>query len=539
MKTKAITILCAILTLAACSKNEEATTTPEIPSNNTTPTEPTQTITFNLTATHPDDAATTRGGESGGWRWQSWDDDGESAGKATPAMTRAVKTTWQAGDAIFVFFTGDDDYSRVTVPRHLKMTYDGTSWTSVEYNGATATPGALQLRNGDAGTMTAVYLPYGSNATVSAAGEEDQYGRYHTFAFSETHYAYYMTATLPYTVTNNTVSGAFDMKIPDGFVQFFVKDDNAKEDVKCQLGIDTVIPVGVVSVGDDGTITETTDKTERDDLPGFVYDDGTVKGYLFYGKIGKDNNPYYDWIYKVYDPKHNFLYEDEHKGHYFAKIKPNYIYEDNNNSGDEYDHPSGYSPPVIRDERYDYFVRDKTLASRDAIKLPDADNIIHFNGGTFGGGKWLEVGENISVKLQDIADKGTTELGTWKTCNINSSKPERNGMGTWNEVRNLEGLPSKEQFETLNNGCKWTWVQLHDYVGCVAQCDTGFLFLPGTSDASCGSYWTSTPSVSELAESGSEAWIFLFTHGLGDTPATNYFNTYTREIRLSVRLMAP
>lgn len=521
MKTKAITILCAILTLAACSKNEEATTTPEIPSNNTTTTEPAQPITFNLTATHPDDAATTRGGESGGWRWQSWGDDGESAGKATPAMTRAVKTTWQAGDAIFVFFTGDDDYSRVTVPRHLKMTYDGTSWTSVEYNGATATPGALQLRNGDAGTMTAVYLPYGSNATVSAAGEEDQYGRYHTFAFSETHYAYYMTATLPYTVTNNTVSGAFIMMIPDDYVQFFVQDDKADKNVECLLGTDAVIPVGLVSVGDDGTITETSDKLAREDLPGFYYNDGTEKGYLFYGKL----NSYYNSLYD---------FENEHKGHYFAKIKPNYIYEPNNNSGDEYDHPSGYSPPVKRDVRYDYFVRDKTLASHDAIRLPAADNIIHFNSeGSFAGGKWLEVGENISVKLQHIADNSTiTDLGTWYTCNCNESVPESYvKLYTWEDATSLfasSGLPSKEQFQTLIDNCTWTWVRLHDQCGVVVKSDTGFLFLP-THDNTGGQYWAKEPGPGDVS------YILLINRHDSETRRFVYVAQELRSITFPVR----
>ena len=60
MNTKAITILCAILTLAACSKNEEATTDmPVTPNNDVAQTE--QTIRFNLSASHPDDAAGTRG----------------------------------------------------------------------------------------------------------------------------------------------------------------------------------------------------------------------------------------------------------------------------------------------------------------------------------------------------------------------------------------------------------------------------------------------------------------------------------------------
>ena len=80
-------------------------------------------ITFNLTANHPD-------------------------------ATKAVKTGWEEGDAIFVFF------NNVAAPKHLKMTYNGASWASAEYNGATQTDGALGLKNGDTGTMRAVFLPF-------------------------------------------------------------------------------------------------------------------------------------------------------------------------------------------------------------------------------------------------------------------------------------------------------------------------------------------------------------------------------------------
>ena len=132
-----------------------------------------------------------------------------------PDMTKAAKATWQAGDAIFVFFTG------AAAPRHLKMTYDGSAWTSAEYDGATQTAGALGLKNGDTGTMRAVYLPFGSTATVSASGT--------SFTFSKTYYAYYLTATLAYTVADNEVSGAFDMTIPDDYVQFFVEDAAATD----------------------------------------------------------------------------------------------------------------------------------------------------------------------------------------------------------------------------------------------------------------------------------------------------------------------
>lgn len=174
-------------------------------------------IVFNLTANHPD-------------------------------ATKAVKTGWEAGDSIFVFFSG------AAAPKHLKMHYDGSAWSSAEYNGAAQTPGALGLKNGDTGTMRAVFLPFGSDATVSASGT--------SFTFSNTYYAYYLTATLTYTVSNGKVSGAFQMEIPEGYVQFFV-EDAAAQDEAYLLGCDAVIPTGVASISANGIISETTDKIAK------------------------------------------------------------------------------------------------------------------------------------------------------------------------------------------------------------------------------------------------------------------------------------
>lgn len=230
MKTRVLLLFCALMALAACSNDE----------NNSivTPPKESKSITFNLTANHPDNTYT----------------------------TRAVKAGWESGDVIFVFFTG------ANAPNHLKMTYDGTAWMSAEYNGATMTPGALGLKNGDTGTMRAVYLPFGSTATVSASGD--------SFTFSKTYYAYYLTATLSYTVSDNKVSGAFNMVIPDGFVQFFVEDAGASDEAY-MLGCDAVVPMGVASIAADGAIIETSDKTAADDMMGYSYSGG----YLFSGKL--------------------------------------------------------------------------------------------------------------------------------------------------------------------------------------------------------------------------------------------------------------
>jgi len=81
-----------------------------------------------------------------------------------PNASKALKSGWEAGDAIFVFF------NNVPAPKFLKMSYDGSAWTSAEMDGGTATDGALGLKNGDTGTMRAVFLPFGSDATVSASG---------------------------------------------------------------------------------------------------------------------------------------------------------------------------------------------------------------------------------------------------------------------------------------------------------------------------------------------------------------------------------
>ena len=336
-----------------------------------------------------------------------------------PDMTKAVKSGWEAGDAIFVFF------DNVAAPKHLKMSYDGSEWLSTEYNGATPTPGALGLKNGDTGNMRAVFLPFGSNATVSASGTD--------FVFSKTYYTYYMSAMLEYTVTDNKVSGAFNMAIPDGYVQFFV-EDAAATDEAYTLGCDAVIPTGVASIAANGTVNETSDKTAADDMLGYSYG-----GYLFSGKLTT-------WSYG--------------SNYYFAKT--------NTSDG----------------TRHDYFVTGKTLASHDAIKLPAASN-----------SKWQAVGSGITVRLSyDMG--GITGYSYWQTCNYGSSRPEDLGTEyTFSAANAIDGIkmPSKENFAALINHCSWTWLTIHGNGGVVVKSDEGFLFLPADFSTH-GFYWTSTSS---------------------------------------------
>ncbi len=335
-----------------------------------------------------------------------------------PAATRAAKSGWEAGDVIFVFF------NRVAAPKYLKMSYDGSAWTSAEMDGGTVTAGALDLHNGDSGTMRAVFLPFGNDATVSASGTD--------FVFDKTWYTYYLTATLDYTVTDHKVSGAFDMTIPDGYVQFFV-EDAAATDEAYTLGCDAVIPTGVAAITADGAVTETRDKTAADDMPGYAYSGG----YLFSGKLGS-------WGYG--------------SNYYFAKTKTD-------GTG-----------------RQDYFVTGKTLESHSAVKLPangsddwqavGSDRIVHLSTGDTDLGTWYTCNYGQSVP---------------ESCGTLYKFNEANALSVT--------LPTKEQFALIGNAnyCSYTWIKVHGLEGTVVKADRGFLFMPKLPHEDWVSgYWSST-----------------------------------------------
>lgn len=326
-------------------------------------------ITFNLTANHPD-------------------------------ATKAIKSSWEDGDVIFVFF------NNVPAPKYLKMSYNGTTWTSAEMYGGTVTAGALDLKNGDNGSMRAVFLPFGSDATVSASGTD--------FVFNKTWYAYYLTATLDYTVVNNTVSGAFNMTIPDDYVQFFI-DDATATDEAYMLGCDAVVPTGVASISAAGTVIETSNKTATDDMPGYAYSGG----YLFSGKLGS-------WGYG--------------SNYYFAKTK------------------------AADNSRADYFVTGKTLSSHSAVKLPANND-----------SKWQAVG---SDKLVQLTDDGfwwhTCNYGQ----SVPEAVGTQYGFNDVNSLGVSIPTKEQFELIINSSDCSYTWLTVHGHQGTVVKASRGFLFLP-------------------------------------------------------------
>lgn len=209
--------------------------------------------------------------------------------------TKSVKSDWESGDVVYVFF------SDVAAPKYLKFTYDGAEWSRVQYNGDTAEsfvyPGT--------GTMTAIYLPYGNDAVVSADGT--------SFKFDKTFTSYFLKAEkADYTVSGTTVSGTLNMVAPEGFVQFAMPMSGTinaqattffRSSCTYTLSDSNLKPVSFASVDADGSIT-VTDGTYGDAITGYIYNgdinfsgvlkstvNGTAADYAFrfvnnYGTVG-------------------------------------------------------------------------------------------------------------------------------------------------------------------------------------------------------------------------------------------------------------
>lgn len=176
--------------------------------------------------------------------------------------TKAVKAGWENGDVVYVFF------SNVEAPKYLKFTYDGSAWTRTQYNGATAEsftyPGS--------GNMTAIYLPYGNDAVVSANGA--------SFKFDKSFTCYFLKAEkAPFTVSGSVVSGTLNMVAPEGFVQFAMPLSGTvngeattffRTTSTYTLSDSHIKPVSFTSVASDGTIN-TAEGDYGDAITGYIY----------------------------------------------------------------------------------------------------------------------------------------------------------------------------------------------------------------------------------------------------------------------------
>ena len=443
MKKYLILMLAAVAALVSCVEN---TLVPE--NEEKTP------VTFNLSARYPGD-------------------------------TKAVKTGWENGDVIFVFFSG-------IAENYLKMSYADGSWTATEMTGRVEGP--IGLTDGQTGTMRAIFLPFGNDAMPYWDSNEPG-----CFRFNKQCPYYFMTDTRSFKVVGNTVTGIFNMEIFDDddthYVQFFIEDADAHEN-GLSVQTDAINVMMLSSISADGTIT-LNGSYAGEPIPGYVYGTGSAKGYLFSGTINQNYN------FKItgdsqYSGTHNF------GGYYFAKT------DDGGN-------------------RADYFITGKTLTSQMAFKLPSNSS-----------DKWQPVGSDKTVSLK----KGDTDLGKWYTCNYLCSKPEEVGESyTYEEIFHIANVhyPSKDDYSSIIDNCTWLTASVGGHKGWVAQSDTGFLFFPQSSENDNGAWyvflWTET--FSRIDEGTSAFWQYVFNTSYIDSQinVTEYPHKIgDQELKFPIRL---
>lgn len=128
----------------------------------------------------------------------------------TVADTKAVKTAWENGDKIFVFF--DDEATQnatgVSDLPYITLTFNGEDWVADDNNAPANIPAN--------GTLSAVYCPFG-NGNISKESS--------TFYVSKTSAYYLQDTEVPYTNADDVISFGLNMEMEIDFAQIWIPAD--------------------------------------------------------------------------------------------------------------------------------------------------------------------------------------------------------------------------------------------------------------------------------------------------------------------------
>ena len=151
--------------------------------------------------------------------------------------TKAVKTGWESGDKIYVFFGKPADH---TTPAYLTLTYGGGSWNEAWTAGLEAEIAATA-----SGKLHAIYTP-GSLGTISY----NSYDKRYDFNGSDPGW-YLKCEKVSYTVSEGVLAATLNMACPDDFVQFYLEGQAANAG-KLQFSGDKILKVKISSISGTG-----------------------------------------------------------------------------------------------------------------------------------------------------------------------------------------------------------------------------------------------------------------------------------------------
>lgn len=441
-----------------------------------------------------------------------------------PDATKAVKSEWETGDVLFVFFSGK------SAPAYLRMEWDGSKWQSTPKNG-------LSFMEGDMGTMRAVYLPFGSNYEIAAAGS--------SFIFSGTQYSYYMTSVDTYSVVENKLSGDFAMEIPEGYVQFFIENSSATASDVIELREPRLCTKFISSISADGSINESVSAWGAP-ITGYVYDKENKtaedsKGYLFSGELRSS----------VRGVETDFLFtcvQGGYSGSYYTKTFAGKTLYKSENSGRAVKLPalsSWTSTTTHKPIDFGVDVNGKRIYwSRVNLGATEETAFGDYYA-------WGEIGKKTNFVWATYQyGASATTLTKYNTKAANGVVDNKVTLEAGDDVvsSKLGGfrrMPTKAEWEALKNNCVWTWKTPSDGYPCYGYIITGKgtykdnqIYLPaagvknGTEyqeglspEDGFGGYWSSSLDI----DSPGNAWRF----GISGTARSSY--SYYRSSGMTIR----
>ena len=189
------------------------------------------------------------------------------------AQTKGVKTAWEDGDAIYLFFEGN-------TTQYVRMRFDGTSWNCTDKNGGQTYSGLTLAESGE--TLSAVYIPdLVSTAEPAYSEPEWTFGNIRGYFQTAESVAYTVS---PATVTDPaTLHASISLTAPEHIFQVYIDEPAPSDGNEYILTITNIRPFTFSGIAPGGAASVSADETVGFPLTGYPGTIGGESGYYFWG----------------------------------------------------------------------------------------------------------------------------------------------------------------------------------------------------------------------------------------------------------------
>ena len=384
--------------------------------------------------------------------------------------TRAVKTGWEKGDKIYVFF---DLNAQTTTAEYMTMTYDGSKW-SYKFSNETLETYLLEKTSG---SVFAFYVPYGT-PTFSYDSENKRIN-INGLVENKVGISYSYCREKLYKVENDILSANLDMQLGPRYVQFYipwVKDASnltfqcnyMKADIPSYISLSSPTSPAVYTAGLTGF--------DNEKVKGFIYDGGMI----VCGTISADSAQ--DYTLEVTNTRGTTIETDDL--HFKASFK------------------------------------NKTLKEHDAVLLSNLSRETWEK--TSNGHEFVHMADGHYWAPMNVGAEKPEDYGNYYTWTKDNTTQIQEIEQAWGGH-----VPSADEFDWLKNNCTWEWKENYNNSGHNGMLVTNkstynSIFLPAGGFGNGefernerGWYITSSFKTS-----------FPFTYSFNDQRVTTYDNNY-------------